>query len=139
MKPIIEKILERYGLLDAFNTSREFHLRIENPPWMVLVIERHDDEISVAHYTEQNGDLIRDPELTFRWPDWVPTSITQDLLAHYAEVFPIIDGKQRVRPGLLADLKSFAAMWAGNLQAQGFTERGEATSLTHAALLKQQS
>ncbi len=137
MKNVIEKILRRYGLLEVFNTSDDFHLRIENDPWMPLVIERHGDEISVAHYSELNGDLIRDPELTFRWLDWAPTSITQDPVGRYAEAFPVIEGKQMVRPELLKDLKAFAAMWARNLRAQGFADRGKASSLTHAAQLKQ--
>jgi hypothetical protein len=47
-----------------------FHIRIENEPWMTLVIEDTQEcgpnglpAISVAHYGEQNGDLIRDPEM----------------------------------------------------------------------------
>jgi hypothetical protein len=44
--------------------------RIENEPWMILVIEDTQERgpnglpaISVAHYGEQNGDLMRDPEM----------------------------------------------------------------------------
>jgi hypothetical protein len=106
---------------------------------MPLVIERHGDEISVAHYGELNGDLIRDPELTFSCgSDWTPTSITQDPVGRYAEVFPIVDGQhaKRVRPKLLRELKSFASLWARNLKEQGFTSDDVvATSLTHEALL----
>src|SRR5580698_10611426 len=47
-------------------------LRIENPPFMALVIEATDESgpcglpaLSVAHYGEQNGDLMRDPEMCF--------------------------------------------------------------------------
>ena len=136
MKNVIEAILKRHGLLEAFNTSQDFHLKIENSPWMPLVIERHGDEISVAHYGELNGDLIRDPECTFRL-DWTPTSITQDPVGRYAEVFPIIDGQQMVRPKLLRELKSFASLWARNLKEQGFAGNGvKVSSLTHAAMLK---
>lgn len=63
MKHVIEKILQRHGLLEVFKASQDFHLKVENSPWMPLVIERHGDEISVAHYGEMNGDSIRDPEL----------------------------------------------------------------------------
>jgi hypothetical protein len=137
MKSVIEAILQRHGLLETFNTSQDFHLKIENSPWMPLVIERHGDEISVAHYGELNGDLIRDPELTFSLSsDWTPTSITQDPVGRYAEVFPIVDGQQMVRPKLLRELKSFAGLWARNLKEQGFTSDDVvATSLTHASLL----
>lgn len=136
MKNVIEAILKRHGLLETFNTGEDFHLKIQNSSWMPLVIERHGDEISVAHYGELNGDLIRDPELTFRL-DWTPTSITQDPVGRYAEVFPIADGQQMVRPRLLRELKSFASLWARNLKEQGFTDDDVvATSLTHASLLK---
>jgi hypothetical protein len=48
------------------------YLKIENPPYMALVIEATDESgpcglpaISVCHYGEQNGDLMRDPEMCF--------------------------------------------------------------------------
>ena len=47
-------------------------LRIDNPPYMSLCIEAVDESgpyglpgLSVAHYGEQNGDLMRDPEMMF--------------------------------------------------------------------------
>ena len=46
------------------------YLRIENAPYMALVIEATGESgpmglpvLSVAHYGEQNGDLMRDPEM----------------------------------------------------------------------------
>src|SRR5665213_2491457 len=48
------------------------YLKIENPPYMALVIEATDESgpcglpaVSVAHYSEQIGDLMRDPEMCF--------------------------------------------------------------------------
>jgi len=48
------------------------YLKIENPPYMALVIEATDESgpmglpaLSVCHYGEQNGDLMRDPEMCF--------------------------------------------------------------------------
>jgi hypothetical protein len=48
------------------------YLKIKNAPYMALVIEATDESgpsglpaISVAHYGEQNGDLMRDPEICF--------------------------------------------------------------------------
>ena len=50
----------------------DLYLRIENPPYVALVIEAAPEPgplgrpaISVAHYGEQNGDLMRDPEMCF--------------------------------------------------------------------------
>jgi hypothetical protein len=49
------------------------YLKIENPPYMALVIEATDESgpcglpaISVCHYGEQNGDAMRDPERVSR-------------------------------------------------------------------------
>lgn len=139
MQQIITAIVRQHGLVDAFQTAAEFHLRIENSPYMPLVIERNGDEISIAHYGELNGDAIRDPELTFRWPDWTPTSITQDPVGRYVEVFFTDNGQQMCRPKLLKELKSFAAMWARNIKEQGFAATNvKVFSLTHAALLASQ-
>jgi hypothetical protein len=48
------------------------YLKIDNPPYMELVIEAVAESgpmglpaLSVAHYGEQNGDLMRDPEMCF--------------------------------------------------------------------------
>jgi hypothetical protein len=48
------------------------YLRIENPPYIPLVIEALSESgplglpaISVAHYTEKFGDLMRHPEMHF--------------------------------------------------------------------------
>ena len=48
------------------------YLKIDNPPFMELVIEATDESgpcglpvVSVAHYGQQNGDLMRDPEMCF--------------------------------------------------------------------------
>jgi hypothetical protein len=48
------------------------NLKIDNPPYMELVIEAMDESgpmglpaISVCHYGEQNGDFMRDPEMCF--------------------------------------------------------------------------
>jgi hypothetical protein len=47
-------------------------LKIDNLPYMPLCIEAMDESgpmglpaVSVAHYGEQNGDLMRDPEMCF--------------------------------------------------------------------------
>ncbi len=60
-------ILKRAG---GWNPS--LYLKIENAPYMALVIEATDESgpcglpaISVCHYGEQNGDLMRDPEMCF--------------------------------------------------------------------------
>lgn len=135
MKEIIEAILKKWNLLEAFAASGggEFHLKIVNPPYMDLVIEKVDrNQISVAHYGEQNGDLMRDPEVVFRLPDWTPLWIQQDYVGSYRETH---DENGNPIPRAVESLKSFCAMWAKNLRDQKFLARGKAVSSTHAHLL----
>ena len=72
-KPIqvtIETIVANAGTLDKFhkdvNGDEHFYLKVENDPYLPLVIEAWGGCVSVAHYYEQNGDLMRDPEIVFR-------------------------------------------------------------------------
>ena len=48
------------------------YLRVTNEPYMALVIEAADEAgpcglpaVSVAHYSERSGDLMRAPEMCF--------------------------------------------------------------------------
>ena len=66
MKTILD-ILKKTG-----GWRPSLYLKIENPPYMELVIEATDESgpcglpcVSVAHYGLQNGDLMRDPEMCF--------------------------------------------------------------------------
>ncbi len=132
MQTAVLEILRRHHQDKAFNTSTEFHLRIENSPYMPLVIERQGNVISVAHYGELNGDAIRDPELTFAWPTWEPLSITQDPVGRYAEIHTMMGDRPAIHMALLRELRMFANLWARNLMAQGFGQAGvTVSSLTH--------
>lgn len=63
-------------ILDILKKAGGWHpglyLKIDNSPYLELVIEAVDESgpmglpaISVAHYGQQNGDLMRDPEMCF--------------------------------------------------------------------------
>ncbi len=128
------------------------HLRLEMPPYMPLVIEViGPNQVAVAHYREENGDLIADPEIVF-WvaPDdgeWFPIEVTQ------VPVAIRVSGETRVGGGwkryvefsddgtriekvtnarMQADLASFVGMWAKNInprtvagvKAQGWLKNG---------------
>jgi hypothetical protein len=138
IQQVVEQILEQHSLLDAFRNSQSFHLSIENQPWMLLVIERQGEQISVAHYGEPvEGDAMRDPEICYNCFTWQPLWIQQDPVSHFAQVYFERDGKEYVNARLLNELKQFSAMWARNLREQGFTDRDrvKVKSLTHAQLL----
>ena len=120
----VAKIIDVHGGMEWLKAGN--YIRLLNPPYMRLVIEfigpgpRGFPAISVAHYYEQNGDLMRDPEIVFEiTPDgWEPVSYLQDSLGIYQEA--IQDGI--VLPKLAADLKAFSRMWDRNIAAQGFLE-----------------
>src|SRR5579871_3951290 len=125
MKTILH-LIEKAG-----GYRREFYLRIENPPYMALVIEATPEPgplgspgISVAHYGEQNGDLMRDPEMCFELGQ-LHGSITLDPYCwrnDYAGVEQwsrsLVDGRYSVMTELHQLHLLFAAAWDRKLSAQ---------------------
>jgi hypothetical protein len=108
------------------------HLRVEVKGFMRLVIERVGDGpnglplVSVAHYFEQNGDAMRDPEMCFEVsPDgtFYPVDYLQDSLGIYHRaVWRDDDGRVLVSPYWRKDLAAFARTWDRNLGQQGFVD-----------------
>lgn len=84
--------------------------------------------ISICHYGEQNGDLIRDPEMVFElfthgeMSVAEPLSFQNDYMGLLQEVYRYDESgrKTHVDTRLKADLKSFARTWFRNLREQGF-------------------
>ena len=115
----IEWLLNAHNSLDAFQAQTEFHVRFDMPGFDRLVIERIGDLISVAHYYEQNGDLIADPEVEFHYPSWYPTAITQ-VISGRREKFISQNGQEFVDTKFHDEVTSFLVMWGRNLRAQGW-------------------
>jgi len=127
----ILRILERAG---GFRPT--LYLKIENPPFMALVIEATPEpgplnlpSISVAHYGEQNGDLMRDPEMCFELSK--PPLCGLGLFSFYfrndylgvEQVSRYRDGENYVfLPDLYEQHEAFAQQWDSNIRAQGFLE-----------------
>ncbi len=78
---------------------------------------------SVAHYYEQEGDLMRDPDMEFlRGADgkYYPISFWQDgapTVRHEAVEW-VGDNIRRYRPQMQADLVAFANQWLANIKQQ---------------------
>ena len=77
---------------------------------------------SFAHYGEQNGDLMRDPEMEFiKGPDgmFYPVSFRNDYAGAYTRSLEL-DGDQilGVYPKQQADQAEFANMWMRNILHQ---------------------
>lgn len=81
--------------------------------------------IAISHTGEQNGDLMRDPEMVFEiHPAGIaePLSFRNDYMGLLQDVYRYDDSgkKTHVNTALKAELKSFARMWFRNLKEQGF-------------------
>ncbi|CUS37093.1 hypothetical protein COMA1_30405 [Candidatus Nitrospira nitrosa] len=84
--------------------------------------------VSLCHYGEQNGDLMRDPDIVFLFhnvPDGAaaePVSFRNDYLGLSQEVYLYDETGRRthVVSSLKQDLKEFARAWFVTLREQGF-------------------
>ncbi|MDR4470023.1 MAG: hypothetical protein MRJ68_17275 [Nitrospira sp.] len=84
--------------------------------------------VSLCHYGEQNGDLMRDPDLVFMFQHAPsgsiaePVSFRNDYLGLDQEVYRYDETGKRTHldTKLKQDLKEFARIWFSNLNEQGF-------------------
>lgn len=84
--------------------------------------------VSLCHYGEQNGDLMRDPDIVFMFhalPDGLaaePVSFRNDYMGLCQEVYRYDDDGKRthVVPRLKRELQEFSITWFRNLHQQGF-------------------
>jgi hypothetical protein len=126
MREIITKLAKKHG---PDLTQPGAHLRLDMRGFDRLVIERAGESlVSVAHYYEQDGHLIADPEIVFftSGSDWIPIEITQVLGGRRVYATLSSDGRE---VALINDLDQmslalFAEDWACNIQAQGWLEDG---------------
>ena len=109
-------------------------VRITVPGYMPLSVEEIGSSgdgyrlVSLCHYGEQNGDLMRDPDIVFLFhnlPDGMaaePVSFRNDYLGIVQAVYRYDEAGRRthVVPSLKQDLTEFAESWFANLKDQGF-------------------
>ena len=104
---------------------------------MALVIEATDESgpcglpaLSVAHYGEQNGDLMRDPEMCFELglaeERTLPRSTSATTMLGIEQWSRTIEGDNYVFDRELYEQhEQFAKLWDKNLREQGFVEAFE--------------
>ena len=109
-------------------------VRITVPGYMPLSVEEIGSSgdgyrlLSLCHYGEQNGDLMRDPDIVFLFhnvPDGMaaePVSFRNDYLGLSQEVYRYDETGRRthVLSSLKQELKEFAESWFANLKDQEF-------------------
>jgi hypothetical protein len=138
-------VVEEDGNVSRNETARSA-IKVKSEGFMDLCIEcigasPHGEglvQISVCHYGEQNGDLMRDPDMVFDvnpsddaqlgWcsGNWRPVSFRNDYVGVYQEAMSVDDGKVMVRPRLVKELKAFANIWDKNIKQQGFLAAAKA-------------
>lgn len=110
-----------------------FHVEVVNPPYQSLVIEYLHERgprglltVSVAHYGEQNGDLMRDPEMVFEVEGSGSTMVFKPFYWRNdycgVEQYSVrLEGSSvKIEPELLREHEEFAVLWNENLDQQGF-------------------
>ncbi len=124
-KLVAQKLYE--AMYNEPHMKQEGYAKIDTSDFMPVSVELigeisgYGNVISIAHYGEQNGDLMADPEMTFViiQGDYYPISFRNDHLGINQEVFRYQDGKPtHIKPELQSDLTTFANTWMKNLQEQ---------------------
>ncbi|MFB2897794.1 strawberry notch C-terminal domain-containing protein [Aerosakkonemataceae cyanobacterium BLCC-F50] len=107
----VATLLHKSGLATEIMKGEDFHLKVENSPYIPLVIERHENELYLTHYLEQGGDTFIDSEMVYRIGDDGSLKLKE-----VATQNPFIGGEARSHD------RGFAQMFSSNLIAQGFAE-----------------
>jgi hypothetical protein len=131
MQKVITPLAQKHGLDLALPSA---HLRLEMKGYDRLVIEKIAPKlISVAHYFEQHGILIADPEMVFYTgqAEWVPLGI-QQVIGGYravAELHSEQDQLTLVDEAGQFQLAEFARMWVSNIKNQGWLQQARKGAL----------
>ena len=71
-------------------------------------------ELSVCHYGEQNGDLMRDPEILY-----IYDKEGNETPIYYRNDYAGVENHYEDKPAMQQDLKEFTKTWTENLRSQG--------------------
>jgi len=107
-----------YALAPEMLKGKCYYMKFKSEGFEDLVLENiGGGEISIAHYYEQNGDAMRDPEITMKVDNdnktVTPTSFLQDNMGVYYTTDSVSAAKVR-------DLEQFMSQWFTNIHDQGF-------------------
>jgi len=112
----VARLLQQGGLSQPVMASQEFHLKIENGPYLPLVVERQLNQLYLTHYQEQNGDLFIDSEMVFRLQADGHLALRETAVAALGREFRGCD-------------RAFAQLFSRNLLDQGFAEAAQTLTL----------
>ncbi|GHU01342.1 hypothetical protein FACS1894147_01000 [Spirochaetia bacterium] len=116
-----QKILNQLWELAA---SNDHHYKLDKAPniYMPLTIEIIEkNQLSLCHYGEQNGDLMRDPEMVFyknQTAEFSPIYFRNDYLGVEEFSVRIDGGSFACDEALQKEHTEFADMWIKNIGIQ---------------------
>lgn len=132
MKPLNIKATDVFLKLISLADKNNGHIKIQNNESFMPVHVEHLETFlfgeykaisySIAHYGEQNGDLMADPEMTFIFlPDIkkaYPSSFTNHYAGIYRESLFLDNEKWMINKKEQADEALFADDWMMNIKNQ---------------------
>lgn len=121
----VKDILQAHGYdsIHEIKIGEAVEVELDSEAMMPPVIEKvADDRLSVAHYYEQNMDLVRDPEVVFRVDangEWTAVEYIHDPFTYERDDDDVG----------LPDVQEFAEkQWSKNLREQGYVEAARAAA-----------
>ncbi len=118
-----EKLLS-YLWNEAEKNDSYFKLK-NNKIFMPLVVELIGfNQISLVHYGEQNGDLMRDPEIVFykNGNSFLPVFLQNDYIGQYIEVMDYSENSNSFvvsnTRGYNSIIDFFNSLWSKNIISQ---------------------
>ncbi|NER26526.1 MAG: DUF3991 domain-containing protein, partial [Symploca sp. SIO1C4] len=108
----IAKFLNQTGLFELVMANPDFHLRIENKPYIPLVVERHDNQLYLTHYLTENGDTYIDSEMVFYLSESGRLSLQETAVSSIGGEYRVLD-------------RNFAQVFSRNILQQGFAEAAQ--------------
>jgi C-terminal domain on Strawberry notch homologue/Toprim-like/P-loop containing NTP hydrolase pore-1/Protein of unknown function (DUF3991)/MutS domain I len=108
----VAQFLEQAGLAAAVMADPEFHLQVQNEPYIPLTIERHEVDIHFIHWLKDSaGDLFIDSEMIFQLANTGHLTLFETAVQN-----ALTGGESRGRD------QSFAVLFSQNILQQGFAE-----------------
>ena len=115
------KYLESKGIdvEQDLKTSSDKSYKLVNSPFMDLTVEAWHSgtniAVSMCHYGEQNGDLMKDPDIMFEYDSKNQTIKYKEYQNDYVGVY---DEPER-NPNFQSQMENFMQTWIDNLIDQG--------------------
>jgi len=123
MRTIYEQNYTRLERIFGKNWHKINHTVLKNEPYMQLYFEKLDkDRFAMAHYFEQNGDLVPDPdmEILVNSENQTVEAFAYQDGVNYLRVYPEPRNRTLVDYRVKKSLNNFLTTWLKNIITQGF-------------------